>query len=111
MLYQVYETQRSMFEPFAEFAQAAAKLYNNPISPFSQTALTSSSGIGSVIQQRPYHSGVTLTSSQMQRTQEINIHSIDQIRKLGSDEITTRSVFDSVQYAALRRVRQHAVGA
>jgi poly(3-hydroxybutyrate) depolymerase len=39
MLYQVYETQRSLFEPFAEFAQAAAKLYNNPISPFSQTAL------------------------------------------------------------------------
>ena len=39
MLYQVYETQRSLFEPFAEFAQAAAKLYNNPISPLSQTAL------------------------------------------------------------------------
>ena len=39
MLYQVYEAQRSLFEPFAEFAQAAAKLYNNPISPFSQTAL------------------------------------------------------------------------
>lgn len=39
MLYQVYETQRSLFEPFAEFAQAAAKLYNNPLSPFSQTAL------------------------------------------------------------------------
>jgi poly(3-hydroxybutyrate) depolymerase len=39
MLYQVYETQRSLFEPFAEFAQAAAKLYNNPISPLSQTSL------------------------------------------------------------------------
>ena len=39
MLYQVYETQRSLFEPFAEFAHAAAKLYNNPISPLSQSAL------------------------------------------------------------------------
>ena len=39
MLYQVYETQRSLFEPFAEFAHAAARLYNNPLSPLSQTAL------------------------------------------------------------------------
>ena len=39
MLYQVYETQRSLFEPFAEFAHAAAKLYNNPISPFSQSGM------------------------------------------------------------------------
>ena len=39
MLYQIYESQRSIMEPFAEFAQAAAKLFNNPISPLSQTAL------------------------------------------------------------------------
>jgi poly(3-hydroxybutyrate) depolymerase len=34
MLYQIYETQRSMMEPFADFAQAASKLYSNPLSPF-----------------------------------------------------------------------------
>ena len=36
MLYQLYETQRSLMEPFADFAQAAAKLYSNPLSPFGQ---------------------------------------------------------------------------
>ena len=36
MLYQIYETQRSLMEPFADFAQAAAKLYCNPLSPFGQ---------------------------------------------------------------------------
>jgi poly(3-hydroxybutyrate) depolymerase len=36
MLYQLYETQRSLLEPFAEFAQAAAKLYSNPMNGFGQ---------------------------------------------------------------------------
>ena len=36
MLYQIYEAQRSLMEPFADFAQAAAKLYGNPQSPLGQ---------------------------------------------------------------------------
>ena len=41
MLYQVYESQRTLMEPFVDFAQAAAKLYGNPLSavgksPFAQ---------------------------------------------------------------------------
>ncbi len=36
MLYQIYETQRSLMEPFADFAQAAAKMYANPLTPFGQ---------------------------------------------------------------------------
>jgi poly(3-hydroxybutyrate) depolymerase len=36
MLYQIYEAQRNMMEPFADFAQAASKLYSNPLSPFGQ---------------------------------------------------------------------------
>lgn len=40
MLYQMYETQRSLVEPFADFALAAAKLYSNPSSPFSQAPLS-----------------------------------------------------------------------
>jgi poly(3-hydroxybutyrate) depolymerase len=36
MLYQIYEAHRSMMEPFADFAQAASKLYSNPLSPFGQ---------------------------------------------------------------------------
>jgi len=34
MLYTFYETQRSLMEPFADFAQVAAKLYSNPSSYF-----------------------------------------------------------------------------
>jgi len=36
MLYQVYETQRTLMEPFVDFAQAAAKLYSNSSSPMAQ---------------------------------------------------------------------------
>lgn len=48
MLYQVYETQRSLMEPFVDFAQAASKLYNNPLNPFGQLpfAQRASAGYG-----------------------------------------------------------------
>lgn len=41
MLYQLYEAQRSLMEPFTDMARSAAKAYNNPMSilgqnPFSQ---------------------------------------------------------------------------
>ena len=36
MLYQAYETQRTLMEPFVDFAQAAAKLYGNPQSAMAQ---------------------------------------------------------------------------
>jgi poly(3-hydroxybutyrate) depolymerase len=39
MLYQIYEAQRSLMEPFADFAQAAAKLYSNPLTAFGQNPL------------------------------------------------------------------------
>jgi poly(3-hydroxybutyrate) depolymerase len=39
MLYQIYETQRSMMEPFADLAEVAAKLYNNPALPLAQMPL------------------------------------------------------------------------
>jgi poly(3-hydroxybutyrate) depolymerase len=35
MLYQIYETQRSLLEPFADLAQLTSKLYNNPLSPLA----------------------------------------------------------------------------
>ena len=37
MLYNIYETQRSLMEPFTDFAQAAAKLFSNSASPLSQS--------------------------------------------------------------------------
>jgi poly(3-hydroxybutyrate) depolymerase len=39
MLYQVYETQRTMMEPFIDFAQAAAKLFSNPLTLAGQNPL------------------------------------------------------------------------
>ncbi|WP_374676197.1 polyhydroxyalkanoate depolymerase [Ideonella sp.] len=40
MLYQLYETQRALMAPFAEFASASAKLYSHPLSPFAHTPLS-----------------------------------------------------------------------
>ena len=39
MLYQLYESQRTLMEPFIDFAQAAAKLYSSSSSPIGQTPL------------------------------------------------------------------------
>jgi poly(3-hydroxybutyrate) depolymerase len=36
MLYQLFETQRSLMEPFSDLAQITAKVYSNPVSPLSQ---------------------------------------------------------------------------
>ncbi|MBW7833514.1 MAG: polyhydroxyalkanoate depolymerase [Simplicispira suum] len=37
MLYQIYETQRSFMEPFADYALATSKLYSNPHLPLQKT--------------------------------------------------------------------------
>ena len=39
MLYQLYESQRTLMEPFVDFAQAAAKLYSSPLSPLGKNLL------------------------------------------------------------------------
>ena len=36
MLYQIYENQRTLMEPFVDFAQAASKIYSNPLSPMGK---------------------------------------------------------------------------
>ncbi|QBM28948.1 polyhydroxyalkanoate depolymerase [Hydrogenophaga pseudoflava] len=36
MLYQIYETQRSIMEPFADLAEVTAKLFSNPMPPLGQ---------------------------------------------------------------------------
>ena len=40
MLYQLYETQRALMAPFAEFASASSKQYNHPLSPFAHGPLS-----------------------------------------------------------------------
>jgi poly(3-hydroxybutyrate) depolymerase len=39
MLYQIFETQRSLMEPFADFAQAAAKMYSNNTTALGQNPM------------------------------------------------------------------------
>ena len=39
MLYQLYESQRALMEPFVDFAQAAAKLYGSPLSPLGKSPM------------------------------------------------------------------------
>ena len=39
MLYQIYESQRALMAPFADFASATAKLYSHPLSPFTLVPL------------------------------------------------------------------------
>ena len=48
MLYQLYETQRAVMNPFAEFAAASAKLYSHPLSPFAHMPMAQrvSAGLG-----------------------------------------------------------------
>ena len=41
MLYKIFETQRTLMEPFADFAQATSRLYSNPLSPIGKTNLAS----------------------------------------------------------------------
>jgi poly(3-hydroxybutyrate) depolymerase len=39
MLYQIYETQRALMEPFVDFAKATSKVLGNTKSPFSQNPM------------------------------------------------------------------------
>ena len=39
MLYELYETQRALMEPFSDLANFAAKSLSNPVSPLSQSTL------------------------------------------------------------------------
>ncbi len=39
MLYQLYESQRSLMEPFSDLAQVVSKLYSNPLTPLGQNPL------------------------------------------------------------------------
>jgi poly(3-hydroxybutyrate) depolymerase len=52
MLYQIYETQRSLMEPFADLAQAAAKLYSNPLSLLGQTPMAQRVSAGYALMHR-----------------------------------------------------------
>ena len=40
MMYQLYESQRALMAPFSEFASAAGKLYQHPLSLLSHTPMS-----------------------------------------------------------------------
>ena len=52
MLYQIFETQRSFIEPFSDLAQAAAKLFSNPLNPMSQTPIAQRTSAGYALMHR-----------------------------------------------------------
>ncbi len=52
MLYQIFETQRSIMEPFAALAQAAAQLYSNHLNPMAQTPLAQRVSAGYALMHR-----------------------------------------------------------
>ena len=52
MLYQIFETQRSIMEPFSDLAQAAAKLFGNPLNPMSQTPMAQRTSAGYALMHR-----------------------------------------------------------
>ncbi|MFN5177926.1 polyhydroxyalkanoate depolymerase [Limnohabitans sp.] len=52
MLYQIYETQRSFMEPFADLAQAASKLFSNPLNPIAQTPMAQRVAAGYALMHR-----------------------------------------------------------
>ncbi len=52
MLYQIFETQRSIMEPFSDLAQAAAKLFSNPLNPMSQTPIAQRTSAGYALMHR-----------------------------------------------------------
>ena len=52
MLYQIFETQRSIMEPFAELAQAASKLYSNPLNPIAQMPMAQRMSAGYALMHR-----------------------------------------------------------
>ena len=46
MLYQLYEAQGALMEPFAEYAQATSKMLSNPLWPVSQTTAVQRASAG-----------------------------------------------------------------
>lgn len=46
MLYQLYEAQRSMMEPFSDLAKVASKVYSNPLSSFGQVPFSQRASAG-----------------------------------------------------------------
>ncbi len=54
MLYQYYEAQRALLNPFSEFASASSKLYRHPLSPFAHTPMAHRVSAGLDLMHRLY---------------------------------------------------------
>jgi poly(3-hydroxybutyrate) depolymerase len=106
MLYQVYEAQRTLMEPFVDFAQAAAKLYGNPQSPVAQNPFAQRLAAGySLIYrlgkdyEKPAFDIKTITDG----TAEIAIHERTEISKPFCDLVRFKRFTDDV--ATLGRLK------
>jgi poly(3-hydroxybutyrate) depolymerase len=68
MMYQLYEANRALLSPLAEFSSASSKLYSHPLSPFTHTPLAPRVSAGLNLMHR---------LSKAYEKPEFNIHSIN----------------------------------
>ena len=67
MMYQLYEANRALLSPLAEFSSASSKLYSHPLSPFTHTPLAPRVSAGLNLMHR---------LSKAYEKPEFNIHSV-----------------------------------
>jgi len=68
MMYQLYEANRALLSPLAEFSSASSKLYSHPLSPFTHTPLAPRVSAGLNLMHR---------LSKAYEKPEFNIHSVN----------------------------------
>ena len=103
MLYQVYETQRTLMEPFVDFAQAAAKMYGNSALPMAQNPFVQRVAAGYDLiyrlgkdYEKPEFDIQTITDGDV----EIAIHERVEINKPFCDLIRFKRFSDDTQVLA-----------
>lgn len=94
MLYHLYETQRALVEPFADFAQASAKFCSNPLLPFSNTWLSHRMTAGFDLFYR------------LGKSYEKPVFGIDMVKVHGSDVTVRERVELDKPFCELRRFKR-----
>ena len=102
MLYQIYETQRSIMEPFSDLAQAASKLYSNPLNTMAQSPLSQRVAAGYALVHRLGKDYVKPECG----IRSVKVHGSDVAihERIEIDKLDARLVLSSQSQRFLRRV-------
>lgn len=95
MLYQLYETQRALLSPFAEFASATGKLYSHPLSPFAQAPGSQRMAAGFDLMHR------------LTKEYEKPAFGINSVRVDGIDVAVQEQVIESKHFCRLLRFKRY----